>query len=563
MRSTQPIPGRFTTPLIVLLLVAAVALVFSAVPGFDFLLWDDNNQVYANPHIRDITPATLTWMFTDTGHALRYTPLSWLNWAVLYRFFGLNPIPYHLQAVVLHAANAVLVFFLARVLFRTGANSANASDGRAVSVCAGLAALWWAVHPLRVEVVAWVTQERYAQAVFFSLISLLCYVRAATEPRHPLWRDPFGWLALITSVLSVLTYAVTAPVLVAYVLLDVYPLGRSGSVRGGEGTQGRFAWGVLLEKTPFVVAPGFVAGMTVWGRWRAVGVWRPPVGLSEWGVLPRLMQAFYMWARYLWRPWYPFHLQPAYTRLMSFRPFEPVFLVSLALVLAVSFGAWRWRRKAPCLITAWLAYLLLLVPVLGLMEHPHYPSDRYSYLPGIVYAMTGGCLLLYMWQRASRRLAALVSALAAVLTVHCGILAYRQTWVWEDSVSLFSHMLTELDTHPSRAGIHWRLGHYLMLRGNPAEAIRQFDLTLAIWPRHVSSLRMKGIAQVETGDLQGAAHALRRAKALRPDPAADNLLRDVEKLLAAAGSPDASPGIEEREASGTPEAGVARDPGDQ
>ena len=134
---------------------------------------------------------------------------------------------------------------------------------------------------------------------------------------------------------------------------------------------------IWLEKVPFIVATVMALGVTLWSRAQAAGLWKPPVSLTEFDLFHRVMQAFYVWGCYVWRTWWPVDLSPLYTTLLAFDPNGAVFWLSLVLVVGVSVWLFVRRDLWPAVWVSWLGYLLLLVPMLGLTEHPHYPNDRY------------------------------------------------------------------------------------------------------------------------------------------------------------------------------------------
>lgn len=177
------------TTAIVLTLVAVVFAIFFRTLESGFLRWDDDINVFENSRVQGLTAENLRWMFTDFEQAIRYKPLSWLAWALVHEVFGLNPFGFHLANVVLHCANTVLLFFLLRRLLKCGMRNAECEmeSPAWLEVCAALGTLLWAVHPLRVEPVAWVTGLPYHLALFFALLATLFYLgaHAPDAPRQP------------------------------------------------------------------------------------------------------------------------------------------------------------------------------------------------------------------------------------------------------------------------------------------------------------------------------------------------------------------------------------------
>src|SRR5215831_15900219 len=233
--SPAPEPGsdhaNWRTPaLVAVLLVGAVLLTFSPALYAGFVRFDDPEVVAANPHIRSFSAENLRWMFSSSllGH---YHPLTWLSLALDYQFWGHSPRGYHLTNILLHAANAVLVYLLAR---RLVARTAIDAPRREI-VCA-LAAALFALHPLRVESVAWVTERRDVLSLFWLLGAALAYVAAwqrsstpASEQTRPLWTGSgrgLYWLSVLLLALSLLSKAWGVTFFAVLLVLDWGALGR-------------------------------------------------------------------------------------------------------------------------------------------------------------------------------------------------------------------------------------------------------------------------------------------------------------------------------------------------
>src|SRR5262249_44884345 len=155
------------------------------VPRADFVMWDDDINIYRNPHHGGLSWGRVVWMFTDIYYVVYYGPLSWLSLSVIYEFFGFNPFGFHLASFLLHFANTALVYFLIRHLLRrfskgsnhegalTGGSPANTGVAPpSLAIAAGLGALLWSVHPFRVEAVAWATGISHLLSALFALLSL-------------------------------------------------------------------------------------------------------------------------------------------------------------------------------------------------------------------------------------------------------------------------------------------------------------------------------------------------------------------------------------------------------
>ena len=464
---------------IVMLVTAAV---YWRVLAADFVYWDDDVEIYANPHLKGISPETLRWMFFGTGYVVRYQPLTWLTWSILYEFFQFRPIGYHLASWLFHCVDAGLVFWLIRKLLLIVHPPTEQARRRCPPVvCSVLGALLWALHPLRVEAVAWVSAFLHLQALFFLLISTLCYLEACSPAATEKRRRLCYWSSVTTFGASLLSYPISLGFVIVPALLDIFVLNRL--------TPGRNAWRdpatrrIGLEKLPFLGVAFLVLGITLVLRFNTSKQWAHPATLTDFGAVHRLMQAFYIWAYYAWRPLLPFNLSPVYTTLVSFDPFSTPFLASAGWVSAVTLWlVWK-RRQWPTLLASWICYLVLLVPVLGLTEHPHYPSDRYSLVVGILWSLLAAGGLAKWTHPPAQRWAAILAV--SLVTALCAWLTVRQIGIWKDSPTLFTHMIRELGDDPYRADIYWRLGVARLNQGQRAEAINSFRQVLEIDPHEV------------------------------------------------------------------------------
>ncbi len=520
---------------IVGLLTATIWAVFHGAAHAEFLNWDDDINITNNPHVRGLTAENLRWMFTDTEYVRRYMPLGWLSWACQFQWFGRNPASYHLGNILLHSLSAVLLLLvLRRLLLLALPLTARAGRERVALVCAGLAALLWAIHPLRVEPVAWASGRLYCQAILFLLFSLVAYLRYCESRAAGRPSRAWFWSSVAAYAASLFTYPLALGFVGLLPLLDLYPLRRfRGSLAGLRSAEARQ---VLIEKVPHGVVAGLVFAVTLWARNGATGRWRPSTTLADFGVLDRVMQGFYVWACYLWRSIAPRDLSPVYTSLIQFDPLGRPFVASLLAIVGVSaFIGWKWRQW-PGAAVAWSCYLLILVPMLGLTEHPHYANDRYSTLPGLALAaLVAGVLFKLCEHRAARLPALAVAAAAAVL---CGLLTVTQVRAWRDTDTLFLHIIAKMGDSPHRSDPYCRLGNRRLAQGRWEEAKAFFTDSTRVAPAFVPGYRGLGEALSRQGRTQEAAAVFVTALSVRP-PTADLRVRTAEALADTGRYPEA------------------------
>lgn len=320
--------------MVALALALAVFAVFCRVLQGDFVLWDDDLNAYDTPHIQGLTPANVRWMFTNLDYARRYMPLGWLLCGSLYQLGRSNPAAFHAASLLFHCANTVLLFLaLKTLLAKASGQSRSLAEFEPLEIFGAAAgALLWAVNPLRVESVAWASGLIYLQAVFLLLVCLWCHLKRL-EARGA-WRHGLYAASLVALAASLLTYPIGLAFVGVLVLMDFIPLRRlPWSFRGLWSRDTRPVW---VEKLPFLLIASAVSGLTLAARLQARGQWAPPPSLEEFGPGTRLMQAFYVWAHYVWKPLLPFRLSPLHTTLVDFNPNGPVFRASAVFVVGLS-----------------------------------------------------------------------------------------------------------------------------------------------------------------------------------------------------------------------------------
>jgi tetratricopeptide (TPR) repeat protein len=470
--------NRFTknpTRLALAVLILVIVAVFSQVPHAQFVQWDDDINIYRNPHHGGLSWERTQWMFTDTQYVLYYAPLSWLTLSIVCQFWGLNPFGYHLASLLLHTINTLLVFFLIKKYLSHRTGTSEPDRDRRLTLSAGFGALLWGVHPMRVEPVAWASGISYLLAACFILLSLLAYLRAG-QNGQALMRSKWFWCSVFCFLGAILTYPVVLAFPAVLFLIDIFVLKR---FEGNETSRLRRCMLLGAEKLPYALICLAVLAFTLYRRSKGTGFWVAPMTLAQFGVPERIMQAFYVWAYYAWRPLFPVGLAPVSTNLLAIDPWNIRFLMGLVLVGGSTVLLLIKRQRWPGLLALWLCHLLFLVPVLGLTEHPHYTPDRYSYLVGILFGFIAASLLLKIEARSWR---APAFAISSALLVLFSFLSVRQTFVWQNSVALFEQMIGTIGDHPYRGDIEWRLGAAYLNRNEPAAAEEHLRRSLKILP---------------------------------------------------------------------------------
>lgn len=503
--STVEATFRLTRRLLPVAIVLLTVGAFFPVLQNGFVIWDDEKTLLENPNYRGFGWTELRWMFT-TFHMGHYQPLSWLSFAFDYLVWGMDPFGYHLTNLLLHAANAVLFYFVALRLLSPALSASSVPGELPLRVAAGFAALLFSVHPLRVESVAWATERRDVLSGLFFLMTLLCYLKAVTGERGDFarWRN-FALAAYASSLLSK-AGGMTLPVVL--LLLDIYPLRRlTGDVRQwfGSGFQR-----VLREKAPFFLL-AVVFGTTALLAQQEAGALK---ALESYGVAARLAQPLFGIAFYLWKSALPLGLSPLYELPVSFNPWDWPFVLSGLAVVAVSICLYRFRRAWPAGPAIWIYYIVVLAPVLGAVQSgPQIAADRYSYLSCLGWALLGGAGLIYGLRKIEWRRSIAVPAMAGLAVLALGALTWKQTQIWRDSERLWRHALA---VGPESSTAHYNLGYVLQKRGELPEAIGHYRNSLELNPAAADAHYYLGGALAELADLEGAVEHYRQALEIRP-----------------------------------------------
>jgi len=495
--------------------VIPLVIAFSTFAAFlptlqnQFVSWDDDKNFLENPHYRGLGWTQLRWMWTT--HLGHYIPLTWMTLGLDYLLWGMNPVGYHLTNLLLHAANAVVFFFVVRRLLARALPSPS-EHGYALAVSSGVAALVFAIHPLRVESVAWVTERRDVLSGLFYLLTILLYLRARErEERGRGWY----WLSVAAFVCALLSKSMVVNLPVVLLILDVYPLRRLG---GAVGWLSESARRVYVEKIPFVLLAAGASAIALMAQLSHDTM----VSVVQLSGLGRLAVSAYGLSFYLWKMVAPVNLSPLYELPPTVNPWAPPFLLSYGVVVAITAIVLAFRRRVPGLPAAWVAYIVVLLPVLGIFQSgPQIAADRYTYLASLGWAILVSAGVLSHW----RRRPFLFTGLAACVLFGLGILTWNQVQVWRDSEKLWTHALA---TYPKSSIAENNLGNVRADQSKLAEAIEHYRQALDINPEHASAHYNLGNVLAQQGMLAEASEHHRQALRLKPDYAdAHNNLGNV------------------------------------
>ena len=507
----NPAPGRRDIGFGALLFRVGLPLLVAVVTfGFffptlysGFVDWDDVRLLLENTRYRAVDWPNIRWMF-GTFYMGHYQPMAWLTFALDYFLWGTDPFGYHLTSLIIHSINAVLFYFVALRLLSLTMGSAP-STGAAIRVAAGLTALLFAIHPLRVESVAWITARRDVLSGLFFLSTLLCYLKAMENQAA---RRCWIAAAVIFYALSLLSKPTSITLPVVLLVLDVYPLRRLVLGRWSA-AETRPIW---QEKLPFF-ALAVIFGVIALAAQREAGAF---LSLEHYGIATRLGQSLVAPVFYLWKMIAPVDLSPVYAIPYHLEKSDWLFFIGAVIVdVAITIALIAGRRRWPGLLAVWICYLALLAPVLGLFQsEPRLAADRYSYLSCLGWAIVVAAALLHLTQPQRARAGRMAAVVAAsVVVVVLGALTWRQTQIWHDPLTLWRHAVA---AYPRAAKAENNLANILIQLGRPAEAMAHYRLAVEIDPDYKEGRHNLGLTLAENGDVAGAVREYREA--LRIDP---------------------------------------------
>jgi len=530
--ATEPQPGaalrpahwawRFAIPVSVVLMTLTV---FVPALAAGFVHWDDDDLLFGATYYQDFTREALTWMWSTTfaGH---FQPLTWISYSLDYQWDGYNPIAFHVTNVALHLINAALFYFLAVRLLRRGVSQERVRKSRALLLSAGVAAIVFAIHPLRAESVAWIAERRDVLSGLFYLLSIHCYVsyasswtRRPTDPSIPASRaGGTAWFLASFACFFAATLSNASAVMLPLILLvlDAYPLKRvSAATRDGR----RKLALAILEKMPFF-AVAFVVGVMAILAQHAVGALYP---LSEHTFAMRAAQACYGLAFYVWKTVLPIGLGPLYPIPERSVLFGWMLSAGLATLVALAWLAFATRRRFPVVWVAMVAFALQLLPVAGILQSgPQLVADRYSYLPCMGFAILAGAACLHLmlkpglWSDArARSLGVLAIAVIVAGLAHA---TFRQASYWDSPLTLWRR---GVEVSPDCSIAHVNLADAWGEMGNPALAMRQYRLGLLLNPRDSIAASHLGRVYARAGAHEQAARMLAYGLKLDPERSAD------------------------------------------
>lgn len=442
------------------LIGAATFAVFSPAARNDFVNWDDDIYVYENPKIMSWSHAG---SFFTEPHYRMWIPLTLLSHTLDYTVWGDDPRGHHLSNIVFHSVNASLVFLLILRLIRRGEE-----PGPDV-IAAALAALLFALHPLRVETAVWISDRKDLLCALFSLLALLMYTTSLDRKSERGGWSAATFIAFLLALMSKST-AVVLPLL--FIVIE--------HVRGATTGLRAQVW----RKAPYFVL-SFIVGVVA--LLAAPGSDRSMM-LGDLSISEEILLALFSPAFYLVKSIVPIGIAPIYPvpRLTSMLPLAMVTVVLTGVCVRL---AKTWRTTP---LLAWLAYLTLLVPAMVSMFAGIQPlADRYAYLPSVaLFALLAGGIASAL-RSAAPQVRAAIPASSLMLVGLLSMATVQQIRVWQNSGTLWQHTVA---LYPELPIPYNNIGTYLVREGEPAAALEYLRKALTVRPVYPDAYYNLGVA---------------------------------------------------------------------
>lgn len=471
-----------------IVLVLATLAVYWQVHEFDFINFDDNLLVYENPHISRISLDSLRWSFTTT-YADLWSPFLWLSFLLDYQLYGLNAGGYHVTNLILHILSVWFLFWL--VSRMTGALWPSA-----------FVAAVFALHPLHVESVAWVTERKDVLSAFFWMLTLSLYVWYVEKPvikRYLLVL--FGFVCALMSKSMV----VTLPAIM--ILLDYWPLNRFDTQKRKKNL---ILW-QLKEKAPFFILSAFFSIMTFYIQYYLPSI-RNDSSFKPSSLNLQLANAAVSFVNYIEKTFWP-HDMAAFYPFPSQIP-APHIIGALLLIIIITVFVTARIKRMPYLFVGWMWFSITILPVIKILQiGKDAMADRYHYIPSI------GISLMVAWGISSlikkefiRKNILFPSAVAVVVIL--AALTWNQCGYWKDSISVFNHAL---NVTKDNYVAHNHMGIALHTEGKIEDALYHYNYTLHINPNYPEAYNNRANVYATMGRYQSALEDFDKSIRLNPE----------------------------------------------
>jgi len=490
---SKPIFIKYRNVLVCLFLSMATIAVYWQVQKYDFVNLDDNDYVYDNRHVQaGLTLESIKWAFTTT-HSSNWHPLTWLSHMMDCQLYGLNSGQHHLHNLFFHIANSLLLFFI----FRKMTDSSWRSS---------FVAVLFALHPLHVESVAWVSERKDVLSTFFWMLTIWSYIWYVERPAVKRYL-----LVIVFLTLGLMSKPMLVTLPFVLLLLDFWPLCRIRFQKAGvvkKFQQRSIVYRLVLEKTPLFVLVAMSSAVTFYAQKHGGAV----ASLDVTSLKVRIANALVSYVKYIGKMVYPSKLAVLYPYSEILQGWE--IIGACLLLVSISFLAIRTIKQKPYFAVGWLWYIGTLVPVIGLVRiGKQSMADRYTYVPliGIFIIIAWGVPeLVAQWRYRKIWLTTLATVFITILMG----MTWKQVGYWKNSITLFEHTLkiTSNNYLP-----HNNLGVALQDEGRIDEAIDHYLKALQINPYYEKAHYNLGVALQDEGRIDEAIDHYLKGLQINPD----------------------------------------------
>jgi protein O-mannosyl-transferase len=522
--------------IVCLFLVILTLSVYWQLRNYDFVNFDDSEYVYENRQVQGgFTLENIKWAFT-TIHMSNWHPLTWLSHMLDYQLYGLNPGAHHITNLLFHILNSLLLFIVFRKMTGHFWQSAFVS-------------LLFALHPLHVESVAWISERKDVLSTFFWILAMWSYIRYVQHPRIDKYL-----LVLLFFVLGLMSKPMLVTLPFVLLLLDYYPLYRfKKSTDKNNSIHKSTVYRLVLEKIPLFVIVVISSAMTYYAQKHGGAV----IPLDDIPIQARVANSLVSYSVYILKMLYPFKLAVLYPHPVNF-PWWQITGACLLLFI-ISFSAIRVVKQSPYFIVGWMWYLGTLIPVIGLVQVGNQSmADRYTYIPliGLFFIISWGIPeFVQRWHSFKKYL----PIIAIIILITLMPVTYVQTGYWGNSITLYEHTLKvtknnyfahnnlgnaykekglidnafkhfeeALRINPDNAITHNNLGNTYRERGLIDNAIKHLEEAVRIKPDYAIAYNSLGVTLLYKGDITGAIKQFQ--KALKINPENINAKKNLNKL---------------------------------
>lgn len=477
--------------IIVIFLIVASCAAFGRIAGNDFVILDDLGYIIDNPQIKSgINLQSIQWAFSAVMLS-NWHPMTWLSHTLDWSVFGANACGHHLVNLFFHIGVCIFLFlFLAKTT-------------NSIWPAAFTAALF-ALHPLRVESVAWAAERKDVLSMFFGIAALYTYAFYAENSKLSRY-----FLCLVLFALSLMSKPMLVTLPFVLLLLDYWPLGRwQKALSAPAESRYKFAGKLLWEKAPFILLTIASSMITFWVQNKGGAV------ISE-EILPfglRAANAIVSYVAYLGKIFWPVNLAVFYPYEYSLHIWK--ILIAGLIIIVITAVAIYYIKKLPFLFVGWFWYLGTLIPVIGLVQvGTQGMADRYTYLPsiGIAVMLAWGIPSLIKSEKIRKNI--LLPAGVTVIAILV-FLTWQQCGYWKDSITLFRQTLCVTKNNHK---IHETLGIALFKKNKFKEAIYHHNMAISITPYNADYYNNRGNAYASLGRHKPAIDDYNKAISLDPD----------------------------------------------